>query len=61
MNRVVKILMNRDGMTENEATSCLDDVRKMLAECNYDIEEAEDIIYSELGLEPDYIMDILWD
>ena len=33
----------------------------MLEECNYDPEESKDIISSELGLEPDYIMDILFD
>ena len=56
MNRVVKILMQRDGLFQAEA-----EVRYMLEECNYDPEESEDIISSELGLEPDYIMDILFD
>lgn len=50
MNRVVKILMQRDDLSQAEAE-----------ECNYDPEESEDIISSELGLEPDYIMNILFD
>lgn len=60
MNRVIKILMDRDDMTGSEATDCLNEVREMLAECNYDPAESEDIISSELGLEMDYIMDILY-
>ena len=59
MNRVVKILMQRDGLSQAE--ELLREVRYMLEECNYDPEESEDIISSELGLEPDYIMDILFD
>lgn len=61
MNRVVEILMRREQITEEEANQMLQDVREMLEECNYDPEESEDIISSELGLEPDYIMDILFD
>lgn len=59
MNRVVKILMQRDDLSQAE--ELLREVRYMLEECNYDPEESEDIISSELGLEPDYIMDILFD
>lgn len=60
MNRVVKILMEREGLSREEAEDTLNEVRKMLEECNYDPEESEEIISSELGLEPDYIMDILF-
>lgn len=59
MNRVVKILMQRDDLSQAE--ELLREVRYMLEECNYDPEESEDIISSELGLESDYIMDILFD
>ena len=53
MNRVVKILMERDGLSEEEA-------RELIAECIEEIElgnmyAMEDI----LGLEDDYIFDIL--
>lgn len=61
MNRVVEILMKRDNLSQAEAEELLREVRYMLEECNYDPEESEDIISSELGLEPDYIMDILFD
>lgn len=60
MNRVAKILMEREGLSREEAEDTLNEVREMLEECNYDPEESEEIISSELGLDPDYIMDILF-
>jgi hypothetical protein len=49
--------MERDGMTEAEAREVVEDVREMLSEA--DPWEAEDILADELGLELDYIFDIL--
>ena len=60
MNKVVKILMERDGLTKEEATDLLYEVQDMMKECDYEPFECEDIMSSELGLEPDYIMDILF-
>lgn len=60
MNKVVQILMERDGMTKQEATDLLYEVQNIMAECDYEPDECEDIMSSELGLEPDYIMDILF-
>lgn len=59
MNKVVEILMQRDSMTQEEAGDLLIQTRQELDDCNYDIEESEDIISSNLGLEMDYILDIL--
>ncbi len=59
MNKIVQILMNRDDLTEQEATELLDECREALADCNYDPEESIDIIQDYLGLEPDYVLDIL--
>lgn len=59
MNIVVKILMNRDGLTEEEAIQAVKMVRDMIENCDYDPEQVEEIIMSELGLELDYISDIL--
>lgn len=56
MNRVVRILIERDDMTENEANELLNEVRDMIFENS---DSAEDIVYEELGLEMDYIFDIL--
>ena len=59
MNKVIQILMNRDDLTEQEATELLDECREALADCNYDPAESLDIIEDYLALEPDYIFDIL--
>lgn len=58
MNKVVEILINRDCMTKTEAEKLIDETREELLAA--DPFEAEDIIANYLGLEPDYIMDILW-
>lgn len=55
MNRIVKILMNRDGMTETEAKELVKECKQMI----YDGEDPEDVLQYELGLEPDYIFDII--
>lgn len=57
MNRVTKILMDRDGMTLAEAEELVDEVREELL--TSDPFEAEDIIADYLGLELDYIFDLL--
>ena len=61
MNRVVKILMNRDGYTKEAAYDLVNEVRAEMQDAiacgDYDL--AEEIIESDLGLEPDYIFDIL--
>lgn len=57
MNRVVKILMERDGMTQKEAEELVNEAREEILAS--DPQEVEDIILDVLGLEPDYIMDIL--
>lgn len=57
MNRVVKILMDRDGITRKEAEELIEETRdEILAN---DSSYVDDIILNNLGLEPDYIMDIL--
>jgi len=54
MNEVVKILINRDGLTKEEAITEVNDMRARA----YSGEDPEEILY-EIGLEPDYIWDIL--
>ena len=62
MNRVVSILMKRDGYTKEEAieivNDCREEINEAIADGDYDL--AEDILACDLGLEPDYIMDILF-
>lgn len=61
MNRVVKILMKRDGMSVEEAKDLVAEVVDMMndAIAMGDYEEAQMIVEDELGLEPDYIPDLL--
>lgn len=62
MNRIIRILMNRDGMTESEAKSYYEEVREEFNDAveKGDYELAEDIMASDLGLEPDYIFDMVF-
>ena len=59
MNKVVKILMQRDDMTREAAEELVASTREALYQCNGSFDAAADIIADELGLEPDYIFDIL--
>ena len=61
MNKIVSILMTRDGISENEAQNILDDCRSEIEDVlnmggGYD--EVEDIIKYFLGLEMDYLFDL---
>lgn len=55
MNEVVKILMERDSMTKEDAIALINETREMMIE---DPWGAEDIMLEMLKLEPDYIFDI---
>lgn len=57
MDKVIKILMERDGMSRSDAKELVDETRELLLSA--DIWEADEIMADQLGLEPDYIMDIL--
>ena len=56
MNRIVDILMKRDKMSQREAEAL---VNETLNEILDDPAAADDIMLSYLGLEPDYIIDLL--
>jgi len=58
MNKIVKILMERDGMTEEEARSLVKETRDEIIMLENPL-EADDILMEYLGLEPDYMFDIL--
>lgn len=53
-NRVVKILMQRDDMTADEAISLVEECRTACI-----LEESDEPIQELLELESDYLMDIL--
>lgn len=62
--RIKKILINRDNLSEEDATAVIEDVRSMINYALEDegatLEDIEDIISSDLGLEPDYLDDFLF-
>jgi len=62
MNKIVEILMRRDGISELEATNIVEDCREevLTAIGRGNFQEAEDIVASELGLEPDYLDYLIW-
>lgn len=59
MNRVVEILMKRDGISEDEARALVRETRDELIMLDNPF-EADEIIENYLGLEPDYLEDILY-
>ena len=58
-NRIVEILCRRDGVTAEEAEELVQEAREEMEACGYDPSECEDIIADVLGLELDYIFDLL--
>jgi len=61
-DRIVTILMERDELTEEEAREQVEDaveaINDILANGG-SYEEAEDVLLEDLGLEMDYIFDLL--
>ena len=58
MKRVVDILVKRDGVTKERAIKMIEECREALL--SVDPIYADEIIEGCLGLEPDYIEDILY-
>lgn len=58
--KVAAILCRRDGCTLSEAEERIDEVMQMMADVDYDPEICECIMACELGLEMDYIFDLLF-
>lgn len=61
MKGIVEVLMNRDGVTEKEAKAQVAVAKERINEA---IEagrffEVDDIMYEELGLEMDYIFELI--
>ena len=54
------VLMRRDGLSLYEARKKINQVRQMFMDCNYDADTCEQILYEELGVEMDYVFDIIW-
>ena len=63
LNNIVKILMSRDNLTQSEAENVFKNAQRDIndvLEHGGDYEDVEDIMYCQLGLEMDYIFDILY-
>lgn len=56
VNRLVQILMERDGMPMVDALEILQEARIEFNEGG----DPEEILYDYFSLEPDYIFDLLW-
>ncbi|SHI61131.1 hypothetical protein SAMN02745671_01141 [Anaerovibrio lipolyticus DSM 3074] len=54
MNELVRIFMERDKMTKQEAVEYVKDMRKRV----WEGEDPEEVLYEE-GLEPDYVFDLI--
>jgi len=50
-----QVLMDRDGMSEQEAVEAIADAHQRVLEG----EDPEEILHDDFGLEPDYIWDLL--
>ena len=64
MNKIIEVIMVREGLDETEAHDyCEDAVALVLGmfctEPEKGLREVEDILSQELGLEPDYLQDLL--
>lgn len=61
-SNLIKLLTKRDGISENEAYEICEQCRHDILHAidkNCGIEEVEDILMDWLGLEPDYLMDLM--
>lgn len=57
MDKIIEILMKRDGIDEEEARALVEETRDEIISLD-DPMEADNIMMDYLGLEPDYILDI---
>jgi hypothetical protein len=55
MTELKRILMERDELSSKEADELISQARQMIL----DGEDAEEVLYEEFGLEPDYLFDLL--
>ena len=61
MDSLKVVLMNRDGMSSEEANESINDTRELLNDMLEDGDEmsAMDIMETEYGLEPDYLLEMM--
>ena len=61
IDRIIKILMNRDDLSKEEAMEVAKETKEMVESAirSGDYTAAEDIFQEELGLEIDYMVNLL--
>lgn len=59
MNDIIDVLMNRDGFTREEAINEIKFVKEEIMNAILNGQDPEDILIEQLGLEPDYLFDLL--
>jgi len=58
MNKIIKILMERDGLSQDEAKEQVEEFFSRLQDESQDPFELEEEFTSEFGLEPDYFLEV---
>ena len=58
MNKIIKILMQRDGISEEEARALVKETRDEIMMLDNPL-ESDNVLMEYLCLEPDYLFDIL--
>ena len=58
MKQIIEILMERDGISEEEARALIKETRDEIMMLDNPM-EADNVLMEYLGLEPDYLFDIL--
>jgi hypothetical protein len=62
MKEIIEILMKRDGLSFDNASDVVNDLREQLTlmvDEGSGLTEIEDYFSDELGLEPDYLFEVL--
>jgi hypothetical protein len=59
MSEFVKVLIERDGMSLDDARDTERDIKRMLVEGELEYTDLEDLLHDEYGLEPDYVFEFL--
>ena len=62
MEHITDVLVRRDGISEEEAERQVSDFREEIDDLimEGDLEGIEDALMNDFGLEPDYLMDVLF-
>jgi len=60
VDSIKSVLMERDGMSEEEAKSLIQEAREGLFRRLYEGKDAHDICEEYFGLEPDYLDELMY-